>query len=408
MRVMLFSNWIPPVISGSSYYTSSLAQSLAVRGHEVVVVTLDWGPAYSQNSSFPFPVHRLPVIRIPALPVFYNLRLMGLGFTVGNIRRLKALIKRHQPHVLHHVNHIFDTTFLTAYVAHSMGIPLVGSITTPIQHENRFRQQLMALVDRATLGRFGVRKWDGVVCLDREVYEYVRKQYGRQAERRAIVIPFGVRMESKSLYEDSSLGRPERPQLLMVGHIHPFRNPVQLIRAMPIVLRDVPQARLILAGRVDLEEPVRVARTLGLTAEQVTFLGQTSHDQVVQLMKTSHVFVSWVTGPYHSLGTAPMEAMLCQMPVVNDIREDLFGEGKLKNWENIVLVNSQDPQSIAEAIIRLLQDEDFRQRVGAAGRRFVIDHLSWESIAQQMEQFYGLVLTGRPNEVAATKESVLP
>jgi glycosyltransferase involved in cell wall biosynthesis len=109
-------------------------------------------------------------------------------------------------------------------------------------------------------------------------------------------------------------------------------------------------------------------------------------------MKASHVFASWVTGPYHSLGTAPMEAMLCKTAVINDVSEDLFGAGKLKNGENIVLVDSRDPQSIADALIRLLTDEEFRLRVGGLGRRFVLDHLSWQSIAAQMECFYERIL----------------
>jgi glycosyltransferase involved in cell wall biosynthesis len=407
MRILIFSNWFPPVISGSSYYTSSLAQTLAARGHEVTVVTMDWGPDYRENTNLSFPIHHFPVIKIPALPVFYNLRLMGFGFTPGNIRRLKSLVDKVRPDILQHVNHIFDTTFLTARVARLANIPLIGSITTPIQHQNRFRQRVMACADRLTLGRFGVRKWDGVICLDREVYEYVKLQYGPETQRRSIIIPFGVRAESKALYQDAELERPGRPTILMVGHIHPFRNPVQLVRAMPLILKSVPQARLVLAGRVDIQQPMQVARALGLTSEQVEFRGQTAHDEVVQLMKTCHVFASWVTGPYHSLGTAPMEAMLCQMPVVNDLREDLFGGDALRNGENIVLVNSQEPQEIADAIVCLLRNEDLRRRIGAAGKRFVLEHLSWETIAQQTERFYNAVLAKKKGVIESTVESAL-
>lgn len=395
MRVLILSNWFPPITSGSSFYTSSLAQSLAARGHKVVVVTLDWGPAYAPPTDLPFPIYRLPAIKIPRLPLFYNLELMGFAFTPGNRRRLKLLIKRYRPHILHHVNHIFDTTFLSTSVACSTGTPVVGSITTPIQHQNPRMQWIMSLADRMTVGFFGVRRWDGIVSLDHVVHEYVGKVYGDQARLRSVVIPFGVRLESMSLYNNHRPCRSERPQVLMVGHIHPFRNPVQLIRAMPLVLKAVPEARMVLAGRVDLQEPVKVARELGLTADQVQFLGETPHDEVIRLMQTSHVFASWATGPYRGLGTAPMEAMLCETPVINDLPENLFGEDKLENGGNIVLVNSRDPQSIANAIIRLLKDEGLRQRIGVAGRRFVLEHLSWDNIAAEMERFYERVLAER-------------
>ena len=253
----------------------------------------------------------------------------------------------------------------------------------------------MGLADRMILGTFGVRHWDGIVSLDKIVHEYVGKLYGMRAQQRSVVIPFGVRLDRMSDYEDTSGSRSSRPQVLMVGHIHPFRNPVQLIRAMPIVLEAIPNARLILAGRADIDEPIKVARMLALTSDQVEFVGSKSHSEVVSLMKDSHVFASWITGPYRALGTAPMEAMLCETPVINDIPEDLFGEGKLKNNENIVLVDSHNPQSIAQAIIRLLKDEELQQKIGLGGKRFVLDHLNWQGIAAQIENLYESILTGK-------------
>jgi len=395
MRILIFSNWFPPVISGSSFYAKSLAQSLANRGHEVVVVTLDWGKEYAPSDDLSFSIHQLSVLRIPKSRFFYKLELIGYSFTPGNCRRLRKIVEQHSPDILHHVNHIFDSTFLTSRIARKAKIPIVGSITTPIQNQNPILQRIMGLADRMILGTFGVRHWDRIVSLDKIVHEYVGKLYGTRIQQRSVIIPFGARLDRMSDYEDPSGSRSSRPQVLMVGHIHPFRNPVQLIRAMPIVLEAIPKARLILAGRADINEPIKVARKLALTSDQVEFVGSKSHSEVVSLMKNSHVFASWITGPYRALGTAPMEAMLCETPVINDIPEDLFGEGKLKNNENIILVDSHNPQSIAQAIIRLLKDEELRHKIGLGGKRFVLDHLNWQGIASQIESLYESILTGK-------------
>lgn len=80
--------------------------------------------------------------------------------------------------------------------------------------------------------------------------------------------------------------------------------------------------------------------------------------------------------------------MRCEMPVVNDFREDAFSEGTPKEGENIALVNWRDPRSIAAALIRLLKNEGLRKIIGAGGCRFVSEHLSREKIAGQMEEFY--------------------
>jgi glycosyltransferase involved in cell wall biosynthesis len=325
--------------------------------------------------------------------MFYNLRLMGLAFTPGNCRRLKELLRQHNAQVLHHVNHIFDTTFLTLRAAHATGVPVIGSITTPIQHENPVRHKIMALGDLLTVGGFGVQRWDGIVSPETVVHnEYVGKLYGEKAKQRSVVIPFGVPVKAMAQYTDHTLVRTGSPRILFVGHIHPFRNPVNLVRAMALVVKKVPAAHLVLAGRIDLPEPVRVKQELKLTDEQVKFLGETPHTDVVRLLKTSHVHASWASGPYRALGTAPMEAMLCETPVVNDLPENLFGENTLKDGVNIVLVDQHDPQSIANAIVRLLTDEEFRRKIGAGGRRFVLEHLAWDKIAEQMERFYERVI----------------
>jgi len=395
MRILFVSNWFPPIQSGSSYYTSSLAQALAARGHDIKVVTFDWRQGHEPPTGLPFTVCRLPIIKLPQSALFYNLKLMGLAFTPGNIRRLKGIISEFRPQVLHHVNHIFDSTFLSTTVARSANVPIVGSITTPIQHQNSLRQRVMTFVDRLTVGRFGVKRWDAVVSLDSTVHRYIGDLYGRQTQERSVIIPFGVRKEMSEQYSNTGCERQGRPQIVFVGHIHPFRNPVQLINAMPLILEQVPDARLILAGRVDLNEPVKAARRLELTPAHVRFLGETRHSEVVNLMKTSHVFANWVTGPYPSLGTAPMEAMLCSTPVINDLPENLFGDKGLRNGHNIMLVNSREPRAIADAIVRLLRDEGLRQKIALAGKRFVLEHLNWDNIAIQMERLYGRVLEGK-------------
>ena len=111
-------------------------------------------------------------------------------------------------------------------------------------------------------------------------------------------------------------------------------------------------------------------------------------------MQQCAVFASWVTGPFKSLGTAPLEAMLCGMAVVNDIPEDLLGKDVLRNWQNIVLVDSQSPACVAEAISRLLLNPELRCRIADGGRQFVMEHMSWDKIVQQMEQLYARVLRG--------------
>ncbi|NPV77117.1 MAG: glycosyltransferase family 4 protein [Anaerolineae bacterium] len=147
-----------------------------------------------------------------------------------------------------------------------------------------------------------------------------------------------------------------------------------------------------MVGRAFLQEPIEIANRLGLTQDQVCFLGEISHEELITLYKQSHVFAAWMTGRFKSLGTAPMEAMLCEVPVVTDIPEDLFGKARLVDGQDVILVNSLNPKSIASGIIKVLENEKLRQTVGVNGRNFVLENLSWSTIARQVALFFQEVL----------------
>jgi glycosyltransferase involved in cell wall biosynthesis len=357
---------------------------------------LNWGSNHPTPEKMDFKVHQLPVIQLPKLPIFYNLKRMGFGYTPNNVTRLTQIAERFKPDIIHLVNHIFDTSFLTVHVSRKLGIPLVASITTPVQHQNHWKQMVMGTADRIILGGLGARHFDGIVSLDQVVHHYVGLVYGKRIQQRSRIIPFGVRIDSEQLYNNQKRTLSSKPQILMVGHIHPFRNPVQLVRAMPYVLEKFPNAQLFFIGRVDLKEPSKAAQKLNL-GDSIRFIGELSSLRTIEMMKRSHVFVSWATGPYPGLGTAPMEAMLCGTPVINDLPEDLFGPNKLKNGENIVLVDSKDAQQIGMAIVKLLSDEKYSKRIGEGGRKFVKDHLSWSDIAMQMDKFYNDIIVAKSN-----------
>lgn len=391
LRVLIVSNWFPPIASGSSFYAMSLAKTLTELGHKVCVVTIDWKLPDCEDASLPFQVHRLPVMRLPKLPVFYNIELIGRTFTSKNRYSLSKIIQDFKPDILHHVNHIFDMVYLTNWAGKKFQIPVVGSITTIVQHETPLVQAVMSLADKITLGVPGVQRWDGIISLDKNAHDYVTRIYGSGCSRRSQIIPFSIPLKSHTVYSNH-LPLPPCPQILYAGHIHPFRNPSRLVEAMPLVLERFPEARLVMVGRAFLQEPIEIAKRLGLTPDQVHFLGEISHEELITLYKQSYVFAAWMTGRFKSLGTAPMEAMLCEVPVVTDIPEDLFGQARLVNGQNIVLVNSLNPKSIASGIIKILENEKLRQTVGANGRNFVLENLSWNAIAKQVVIFYQKVL----------------
>jgi glycosyltransferase involved in cell wall biosynthesis len=388
MKIMIVSSWYPPIQSGSSFYAESLAIELKKQGHSVCVVTTHWDSktvrSYNQND---IEIHSLPVIVLPKMPFLLNLKIVPIASFPRNWRYLLSLATKFKPDIIHQVNHIFDTVFLSTKLAKQLEIPLVCSITTQLQHPNPMLRLGMKLIDRYLLGILAIQKCSSVICLDSEVRRYVAETYGSEVVSRSVIIAYGVRSGFyESIKNDYEVDNGAR-QIVMVGHIHALRDPSNLIRAMPKILKKFPSTKLLFAGRVQLERPVSEAKGLGLSGN-VDFLGEVSHADIARLLRSSQLYVAWASGPYTGLGTACIEAMLCELPVVIDLPENLFGDGRLKNWDNIVLVHRENIDEIANNIIKLLEEDDLRRHIGINGRIFVQEQLSWEKIAREIEKVY--------------------
>lgn len=389
MRILIISSWYPPIQSGSSFYAENLALGLTKRGHEVSVVTTDWHlQSQLSKDQDGVIVHYLPARVLPRLSFLLNLKIVPISCTPSNWRSLLSIVRKFEPDIIHQVNHIFDTVFLSALLARRTGIPLMCSVTTPVQHPNPILHRVMRLVDRIVIGKFVAPSWKRVICLDSEVLRYLRETYGEIVGSRGVVIAYGIR---DGFHEMNIAGGDVRkgnaPQIILVGHIHALRDPTNLVRAMPMIQRRFPDARMVFVGRIQLQRPVEVARWLGVESS-VKFLGEMPHVEIKKLLRSSHVFAGWASGPYRGLGTAAAETMLCGTPLVIDLPQNLFGNGMLKNWYNIVLINRDDVQDIAESIIRLLEDDELRTSVGKRGSEFVSNHMKWDRIAEQIERAY--------------------
>ena len=85
-------------------------------------------------------------------------------------------------------------------------------------------------------------------------------------------------------------------------------------------------------------------------------------------------------------GRSLIEANACGVPTIasrTDGMTELIEQGK-----NGILVEPGDVDDLAQAMTTLLSREDLRQRMGQAGRQFVMDHFSWEKIGSRLVALY--------------------
>jgi glycosyltransferase involved in cell wall biosynthesis len=125
-------------------------------------------------------------------------------------------------------------------------------------------------------------------------------------------------------------------------------------------------------------------------AERVSFLGLIPRQELVDRYYSSDIFAFapiWNEG----FGLPPVEAMAAGLPVVAS-RSGAVTETVVEGQTGF-LVEKNDAEELAKALLVLLNDGALRETMGRAGRRRVFEHFSWLKVAEQMHARYDELLS---------------
>lgn len=199
---------------------------------------------------------------------------------------------------------------------------------------------------------------------------------------------------------------PDRPFVLFVGRITRQKGLAYLVRAIPFL---EPTAQVVLcAGAPDTPEIARemedaITRAKTVHAGVVWLPETLDRETVVRLYSEAAVFCC--PSIYEPFGIINLEAMACETAVVASAIGGIPEVVVPGETGVLVPVGDQDPRTfeplepetysraLAAGLNGLLRDPAARTRLGAAGRRRVEEHFSWEAIARQTSALY-TTLTG--------------
>lgn len=163
--------------------------------------------------------------------------------------------------------------------------------------------------------------------------------------------------------------------LMCLSRLAGWKRQDRVVRAMPLILKEVPNARLVIVGdgskRQELEE---MAQELNLETH-VQFTGMIEHNKVRDMMGITDVFLQ--TNDLSCLGNTLLEAMVCGRALVT---WDVGGtRDVIVDDENGCLMPDAEPETIAETVTALAKDPKRLKRLGEGARRYAKEHLqSWD------------------------------
>jgi glycosyltransferase involved in cell wall biosynthesis len=177
-----------------------------------------------------------------------------------------------------------------------------------------------------------------------------------------------------------------QPLLGCVGVLSPDKGQEWLIRALPLIRSELPNAKLLLAGdgpcRAQLES---LARKMNLS-DAVIFAGFVK--DVESVYPALDVFL--LPSMFEALSNALMSAMAYGVP---SIAFNCGGPAEIIEHEKSgLLVSEKDPEAIANAVKRILQGPELAARFRQAGRARIEDKFSSEKMVDAMLRVYASVL----------------
>ncbi|HUO56401.1 MAG TPA: glycosyltransferase [Candidatus Paceibacterota bacterium] len=165
-----------------------------------------------------------------------------------------------------------------------------------------------------------------------------------------------------------------------------------LVEAFASVADHIPNARLFILGNGPLLEPLR-ARARELHLENRISLPGARND-IYEILGSSDIFSLAFVYPdgvdAEAIGIAGFEAMAFGLPVV--IGDYAGARTYLGDNERGMIVAPRDRDALAQALVRLVNDKQYRQQLGDAARVFVARELDWNVLIKVYERIYTLIV----------------
>jgi len=229
---------------------------------------------------------------------------------------------------------------------------------------------------------------DKVIAISEAVAQHLREDFHIE-ENRIVLIRNGIDLQ---LFK--SMGQCERdkkrkefkldggPLIGMIARLSDVKGQDILIHAMAHISKEMPQAKLLLIGKGKMEDELKNLTEKLHLRDQVIF-----HSTVDYTPDFLPIFDIIVTpSRQEGLGLSVLEAQAVGIPIVASNVGGLLN--LIKNEETGLLVQKEDSQALATAIIRLLKDAALANKLSANAKDFVNQNYSADVMVAKTLELY--------------------
>lgn len=375
-----------PCPRGTPVRIHRMAEALAHRGHEVHVVTYHLRQG---DEVLPFATHRTPEVR--------TYRRFGPGPTLGKllvmdpmlVRTLRSLLGEGRFDVIH--AHHYEGLLVARLARGRRPTPIIYDAHTLLETELPYYglglpSGLKRLAGR-TLDRWLPGLAEHVVAVSDHIREML-VDAGVVPADRATVVENGVELEPFRAASGRPRAEPRTTELIFTGNLAPYQRIDLLLRSFRTVVRARDDARLLVVGSGSLEGYDALARSLGVRDLIATV--QSDFGAIPSHLAGADVALN----PRTACAGVPQKLlnyMAAAKPIVSFAGSGQVLEHGRTGW----LVPDEDPDAFGNAVLHLLAQPRLAEALGAAARRQVVEHYSWDRTARLVEVVYERVCRAR-------------
>jgi len=362
-------------VGGAEVVADNLASILAQKGHEISIFTT------SANSKTT--IERYGNIKIDRYGT--NFRVASGRFSFG---LLKNPVKYHTNLVHAHVT-VPIGAIAGLQCAKKKNIPFIVTYHGDMQEDTGgfVRRMSVCFYNKYLIDR--ILSYADIIISPSEYYINESMFLGKYRDK-IVVIPNGVNIDEfdidyskEECRQKLGLSRDE-DVILFLGALSPHKGPDVLLKAMPKILKDSPNAELVFVGSDGMREELdMLSKRLGVDkhVKFAGFIGDTFKKAVYY--KSADVFV--LPSFLDVFPIALLEASVSGLPIVVSDLNAL--KCIIEDGYNGIVTKKGDENNLADAIIYLLENEDIREKLGKNARKKA-EKYSWKKIAEETEKVY--------------------
>ncbi len=303
------------------------------------------------------------------------------GLKVLKIREIDIIYERH---------HIFDLGIILSKL---FNIPIILEVNGLLIDEAKICKSYGSALQKANyiIENIFIKEADGIIAVTQGIKDdFVNRGV---KDDRIHIVANGANTELFRPMDQNEaqklIGLDSRYKYIcFVGNLAPWQGVEYLIQAAPYILKECPEVRFLIVGDGKMMGEMKNMALRLAVFDKFIFTGMVPYEQVPYYINASTICVApFIITRNEKIGLSPLkmyEYLACGKPV---IASNIPGVKQLLDKsDGGFLVEPEDSEELANAIIKLLHNDELRKDMGIRGRKYIVENHSWGAVAGKIAE----------------------